>query len=235
MLPSPICPARRRAVDVAMILCLGAASLAPLPAAAGRDGPLYEVHITNATYAQQFTPLLLVTHEASVRLFELGAAPSTGLATLAEEGNVAPLRAVLDADPKVNMTTAGTGLTNGGSTVTFTIQRPAAPRQAEPRRDADPDQRRIRRAGRGPAAGARQRHIHRTGLRRRQRGQRRDLRVHSRSRVHGVRRSGRRRQARRRRGLRARASWHPWRRRLRSGAIAPGSNPVAVIRITRVN
>lgn len=122
MLSSPTCPARHRAADVAMIFCLGAASLAPLPAVAGRDGPLYEVHITNVTYAQQFTPLLLVTHEASVRLFELGAAPSTGLATLAEEGNVAPLRAVLDADPTVNMTTAGAGLTNGGSTVTLTIQ-----------------------------------------------------------------------------------------------------------------
>jgi hypothetical protein len=122
MLLSVNSPYRRRGLQVAMILCVGAASLAPLQATAGREGPLYEVRITNATYAQQFTPLLLVTHEVPVRLFEVGSAASAGLATLAEEGNVVPLRAVLDAEPKVNMTTAGAGLTNPGTTVTLSIR-----------------------------------------------------------------------------------------------------------------
>lgn len=113
---------RRRGAEVALTVCLCAAALVPLSAVAARDGPLYEVRITNAAYGQQFTPFLLVTHEAQVRLFEIGAAASPGLATLAEEGNVAPLRAVLDADPNVNMTAAGAGLTNPGSTVTLTIR-----------------------------------------------------------------------------------------------------------------
>lgn len=113
---------RRTVLQASLICGLFAAALAPLPAAAAREGPLYEVTITNATFNQQFTPLLLVTHESSVRLFEIGAPASSGLATLAEEGNVVPLRAVLDADPNVNMTTAGTGLTNAGTSVTLTIR-----------------------------------------------------------------------------------------------------------------
>ncbi len=115
-------PAVRPAAARAALICgfVGAA-LAPFPAAAGQDGPRYEVTITNATYGQQFTPMLLVTHAAEVRLFEVGAPASSELAMLAEGGNVAPLRALLDADPGVNMTAAGNGLTNPGGTVTLTI------------------------------------------------------------------------------------------------------------------
>jgi Spondin_N len=91
-------------------------------AAQAADGWTYEVSITNITYQQQFTPLLLVTHEPSVKLFELGKPASAGLVTLAEEGNGAPLRGTLDGLRQVNMTVLGSGLTNGGSTVTFTIQ-----------------------------------------------------------------------------------------------------------------
>ncbi len=111
-------PAAARAV---LICGLVGAALAPLPAAAGQDGPRYEVTITNATYGQQFTPMLLVTHAADVRLFEIGAPASSELSMLAEGGNVAPLRAVLDADSGVNMTTAGNSLTNPGASVTLTI------------------------------------------------------------------------------------------------------------------
>ncbi len=81
----------------------------------------FEVTITNITRGQQFTPLLLATHRADVKLFELGAPASPELATLAEEGNVAPLRAVLAADANVAATEAGSALTNPGQTVTFTI------------------------------------------------------------------------------------------------------------------
>jgi hypothetical protein len=113
---------RRMAVSTGVLCGLVAAAFAPLPAAAAREGLLYEVTVTNATYNQQFTPLLLVTHEGSVRLFEIGTPASSGLATLAEEGDVVPLRAVLDANPDVNMTTAGAGLTNAGNSVTLTIR-----------------------------------------------------------------------------------------------------------------
>jgi hypothetical protein len=107
----------------AVAFIFGAAVVAaPSPAAAARDGLLYEVTITNVTYRQQFTPLLLVTHEPSVRLFTLGMPAIPELATLAEEGNVGPLRVRLEASPDVNMTEAGSGLTNPGATTTLRIR-----------------------------------------------------------------------------------------------------------------
>lgn len=85
------------------------------------DSARFEVSITNITRGQQFTPLLLVTHRSSVQLFELGQPASAELATLAEEGNVAPLRAQLAANAAVAATEAGASLTDPGKTATFTI------------------------------------------------------------------------------------------------------------------
>lgn len=70
------------------------------PAAATPDGALYEATIANATCGRQFTPFVLVTHESSIRLFEIGKPASHGLATLAEQGNVDPLRQSLHAEPR---------------------------------------------------------------------------------------------------------------------------------------
>ncbi len=85
------------------------------------DSSRFEVTITNITRGQQFTPLLLVTHRSSAQLFELGQPASPELATLAEEGNVNPLQALLAASPEVASTEAGAALTNPGKTATFTI------------------------------------------------------------------------------------------------------------------
>jgi hypothetical protein len=82
----------------------------------------YEVTVTNLTYRQQFTPLLLVTHQPELRLFEAGAPARPELATLAEEGNVAPLRSLLDASAQVTATTAGAGLLDPGKTATLRIR-----------------------------------------------------------------------------------------------------------------
>ena len=43
----------------------------------------YEVTVTNLTRGQQFTPILVATHQAGVRLFELGSPASPQLKTLA--------------------------------------------------------------------------------------------------------------------------------------------------------
>jgi len=82
----------------------------------------YEVTVTNLTYNQQFTPLLLATHRPEITFFKVGQPATPELATLAEEGNVAPLRALLDASPLVTATVAGSGLLNPGKTLTFQIQ-----------------------------------------------------------------------------------------------------------------
>jgi Spondin_N len=91
-------------------------------AQAGKGGEaMYTVTVTNITAGQQFTPILLTTHRSSVALFRLGQPASAGLTTLAEEGNVGPLRAALDANANVTDTEAGATLTNGGATATFQI------------------------------------------------------------------------------------------------------------------
>ncbi|MDP3610452.1 MAG: spondin domain-containing protein, partial [Rubrivivax sp.] len=108
------------------LLALAASAAAGLVAPAQAMGPegrwMYEVTITNITYNQRFTPLLLATHKPDIQLFKLGEPASPQLATLAEEGNVAPLRALLDSSPFVTATAAGGALLDPGKSVTFQIQ-----------------------------------------------------------------------------------------------------------------
>ncbi len=82
----------------------------------------YEVTITNITKGQTFTPFLATTHHAGLSLFELGAASSAELATLAESGNIAPLREVLDsASDWVQQTNTNGALLFPGDSVTIAI------------------------------------------------------------------------------------------------------------------
>lgn len=99
----------RRFAATALFLCIAGALAAPFPASAENDrGSRVEVTVTNLTRGQTFTPVLVVTHTEGVSLFTLGEPASPELATLAEEGNTAPLAAVLAADPRVG------ALTNSG-------------------------------------------------------------------------------------------------------------------------
>jgi Spondin_N len=102
---------------------LAAALLGAAAAPAHADHRVtYEVTVTNITYNQRFTPVLLAAHRPSITLFQLGAPASAELRTLAEEGNVGPLKAVLDASPEVQATAAGNSLLDPGKSVTFRIQ-----------------------------------------------------------------------------------------------------------------
>jgi hypothetical protein len=107
------------------IPCLLAGSLvasSPTPAA-GQTGAAtqgaeqgYEVTVTNLTRGQQFTPLLVASHRRGVSLFEAGSPASPELVTLAEEGNTAPLTALLSTTPGVlDVVTAGPLLDPGAS------------------------------------------------------------------------------------------------------------------------
>ncbi len=82
----------------------------------------YEVTVTNLTYNQRFTPVLLATHRSAIRFFTLGEPALPQLATLAKKGNVAPLRALLDASAHVRATEAGNALLDPGKSVSFRIQ-----------------------------------------------------------------------------------------------------------------
>jgi hypothetical protein len=107
------------------IRLLAVVSLLSLSATAAQSAEpwrTYEVTVTNITRGQQFTPLLVAAHRSSVRLFQLGQAASPELATLAEEGDVAPLKALLDANADVGATAVGAGLTDPGQSKTVRIE-----------------------------------------------------------------------------------------------------------------
>jgi hypothetical protein len=85
-------------------------------------GAHYAVTVTNITRGQTFTPILVATHRAGVRLFELGQPASAQLATLAEEGNTAPLAALLGGMPGVNDVQSSGALLPPGESVTIRVQ-----------------------------------------------------------------------------------------------------------------
>ena len=104
------------------IICSLAVTAAPALAADDDEGARFEVTITNLTRGQQFTPILVASHKPNVKLFELGKPASTELATLAEEGNTAPLAAALAALPGTGQVVTGSGLTNPGASTTLVVE-----------------------------------------------------------------------------------------------------------------
>lgn len=78
----------------------------------------FEVTVTNLTRGQQFTPILVASHRAGVKLFELGTAASPQLRTLAEEGNVMPLTSLLLGFPGVRDVVNSGALLDPGHSVT---------------------------------------------------------------------------------------------------------------------
>ena len=82
----------------------------------------FEVTITNLTRGQQFTPILVASHKAGVKLFALGQPASPELATLAEEGNTVPLTGLLTAMPDVLEVATSTGLLDPGKSVTLKVK-----------------------------------------------------------------------------------------------------------------
>ncbi len=81
----------------------------------------YKITVTNLTKGQYFTPVLGVNHNDALRLFEVGQPVSPELETLAEEGNSGPLKASLDADPRVSQTVTSAGLLGPGQSVTIIL------------------------------------------------------------------------------------------------------------------
>ena len=87
-----------------------------------RGESLYQIKITNLTRAQSFTPILAATHTASVSVFLAGTAASSELRTLAEEGNVSPLQALLNGMPAaVRDVVSSAGLLTPGVTTSLEV------------------------------------------------------------------------------------------------------------------
>ena len=89
-----------------------------LPASAA----MFEVTVTNLTRGQRFTPILVASHRAGVRLFELGQPASSQLASLAEEGDVAPLTTLLNLSPDVLDVVDSGALLEPGASVTVRVE-----------------------------------------------------------------------------------------------------------------
>jgi len=82
----------------------------------------FEVTVTNLTHGQQFTPILVASHSEGVHLFDLGSSASSQLATLAQEGNTAPLAALLAGLPEVKDIAVSAGLLDPGKSVTVFVK-----------------------------------------------------------------------------------------------------------------
>lgn len=81
----------------------------------------YEVTVTNISKGQVFAPTLITSHDATVSLFEFGAAASPGLAHLAEEGDPSMLAAELEMNSGVRFVANSGGLLMPGDSVTTTV------------------------------------------------------------------------------------------------------------------
>jgi hypothetical protein len=108
-------------------LCLVAIAVTPLVWADDEHpGRRFEVIVTNLTQGQRFTPILVATHMKGLRIFELGQPASSQLETLAEDGDVGPLAALLRGMPEVlDVTDSGSllpmGLLSPGASVTLFV------------------------------------------------------------------------------------------------------------------
>jgi hypothetical protein len=105
-----------------LLVCLFLGLLAANAAEAG--GKRLEVTITNLTRGQRFTPILVASHRAGVRLFDAGSPASAELALVAEEGNTGPLATALMSMPDVKDVQSSGALLNPGASVTVTVSAP---------------------------------------------------------------------------------------------------------------
>ena len=72
-------------------LVVGLLAAAPVfSAVADDDTRTYAVSITNLTRGILFTPIIVATHQAGYRLWNLGQPASAALANIAESGNTEP-------------------------------------------------------------------------------------------------------------------------------------------------
>lgn len=112
-----------RTFPALLILAAAATTTGTVARADDGRGVAYNVTITNLTVGESFTPFLVASHRAADELlFTPGGAPGDELAALAEGGDTAPLRAVLDADHRVNATETSAGLLDPGHSVTVSIK-----------------------------------------------------------------------------------------------------------------
>ena len=81
----------------------------------------YQLKITNLMPNQSLTPLLAATHTSAFSVFVAGTSATSGVKTMAEDGNVAPLSTTLNGNASVMQVATGSGLTTPAVTTTLNI------------------------------------------------------------------------------------------------------------------
>ncbi|MCB1041728.1 MAG: spondin domain-containing protein [Acidobacteria bacterium] len=81
----------------------------------------WDVTITNITKSQIFSPPIVVAHDGQSALFQLGQPASTGLSTMAEDGDLSVLMTELNGNEKVGDVNAAGGMVMPGQSVTVQI------------------------------------------------------------------------------------------------------------------
>lgn len=94
-------------------------SLGVAPASA--TDPVFEVTITNLTYQQVFSPIVVASHRRGVRLFTPGEEASPELIAVAEDGAPGPLSDALADDPRVRDVQDSGGPLPPGQSVTVYV------------------------------------------------------------------------------------------------------------------
>jgi Spondin_N len=108
------------AVATSLVLAGSAATGAQQTAQSGSK--TFEISVTNVTPGISFTPLLITTHSSRISLFQPGQPASPELATMAEAGNTAPLKALVVASGESLDAQSTSGLLAPGATVTVRVQ-----------------------------------------------------------------------------------------------------------------
>lgn len=109
---------------VSIALSTVALSLCALPAAA-QPARAYRITFTNLTTGQPFTPPVVALHKGQIDLFAVGRAASEGIKEIAENGNLAPMLADLDANQRVEDVVVAAGTPPpllGGRSVTVEVE-----------------------------------------------------------------------------------------------------------------
>lgn len=81
----------------------------------------YKVTITNISQNIRLTPILVATHDNNIQIFEVGSPANEGVIEIAEGGNIAPLKTVLDSSQHVHATQSSQGLLMPGASTTIDI------------------------------------------------------------------------------------------------------------------
>ncbi len=111
---------RRRFSHILVLSLCALLSLTLLSTAASAQR--FKVTVTNLTGGETFTPIMVASHKAGVKLFTLGTPASVELEQVAEAGDLAALEASLSSNQKVLQVVDSGAPLPPGKSVTLTVE-----------------------------------------------------------------------------------------------------------------